>query len=123
MEYDLLDPIYEEYSDENKAVSAYVEWQPSFGLAKFSIIYGCGFLLLPLHIHLHACEFSNFSSRKRPSNETNETTSEFDSAMSSIFQIFMDASREFLVYKAAVGKSNQDSGPYELANLIHLLAS
>lgn len=43
--------------------------------------------------------------------------------MSSIFQIFMNASREFLVYKAAVGKSNQDSGPHELANLIHLHAS
>ncbi|KAK2977360.1 hypothetical protein RJ640_013339 [Escallonia rubra] len=75
------------------AVNAYAEWAPLPDLAKYGIIHGCGFLLSSPDFRLHACEFFKLvSSRKRPT----DADSEFDSAMSNIFQILMNISRDFL---------------------------
>ncbi|KAI4301872.1 hypothetical protein L6164_035110 [Bauhinia variegata] len=76
------------------AVNAYAEWAPLPDLAKYGIINGCGFLLSTSDFRLHACEFFKLvSPRKRPADES---SSEFDDAMSHIFRILINASREFL---------------------------
>ncbi|KAI6692543.1 hypothetical protein NL676_020253 [Syzygium grande] len=76
------------------AINAYAEWAPVSDLAKFGIIHGCGILLSSPDFRLHACEFFKLvSPRKRP---VDSSALEFDAAMSSIFQILMNVSREFL---------------------------
>ncbi|XP_064949618.1 protein HASTY 1-like isoform X2 [Musa acuminata AAA Group] len=76
------------------AVNAYAEWAPVPDLAKYGLIHGCGSLLQYNEFRLHACEFFKFiCQRKRP---TDATAVEFDSAMTMIFQILMNVSREFL---------------------------
>ncbi|XP_019701762.1 protein HASTY 1 isoform X2 [Elaeis guineensis] len=76
------------------AVNAYAEWAPVPDLAKYGLVHGCG-SLLPYHeFRLHACEFFKLvCQRKRP---TDATAHEFNSAMSTIFQILMNVSRDFL---------------------------
>ncbi|KAJ8747704.1 hypothetical protein K2173_014548 [Erythroxylum novogranatense] len=84
------------------AVNSYAEWAPVPDLAKYGIIHGCSFLLSSPDFRLHACEFFKLvSPRKRPADAS---ASEFDSVMSSIFQILMNVSREILY------KSGQNAG-------------
>ncbi|WCJ43264.1 ARM repeat superfamily protein [Euphorbia peplus] len=97
------------------AVNAYVEWAPLPDLAKYGILHGCGFLLSSADFRLHACEFFRLvSSRKRP---VDASTTEFDSAMSNIFQILMNVSREFL---SKSGSSSEiiDENEFEFAECI-----
>ncbi|KAL6989566.1 histone deacetylase [Sarracenia purpurea var. burkii] len=76
------------------AINAYAEWAPVPDLSKYGIIHGCGFLLSSADFRLHACEFFKLvSPRKRP---VDDSASEFDSAMSNIFQILMNVSGDFL---------------------------
>ncbi|KAJ7978054.1 Protein HASTY 1 [Quillaja saponaria] len=97
------------------AVNAYAEWAPLPDLAKYRIIHGCGFLLSTPDFRLHACEFFKLASpRRRP---VDASTSEFDSAMSYIFQILMNISREFL-YRSGSGVGTIDESDYEFAEYI-----
>ncbi|CAN1348102.1 Protein HASTY 1 [Linum perenne] len=83
------------------AINAYAEWAPLADLAKHGIVHGCGILLSAADFRLHACEFFKLvSSRKRP---VDDSSSGFDSAMSSIFQILMNVSREVL-YKSSLNE-------------------
>ncbi|CAH2040838.1 unnamed protein product [Thlaspi arvense] len=76
------------------AINAYAEWAPVADLSKYGIVHGCGFLLSSPDFRLHACEFFKLvSPRKRPADDT----AGFDSAMSNIFQILMNACRDFLL--------------------------
>lgn len=56
----------------------------------------------------------NCDCRKRP---IDASASEFDQAMSSIFQILMNVSREFL-YRSGSGPGSMDEGEYEFAEFI-----
>ncbi|RVW17438.1 Protein HASTY 1 [Vitis vinifera] len=97
------------------AVNAYAEWAPLSDLAKYGIIHGCGFLLSSPDFRLHACEFFKLvSSRKRP---VDSSSSEFDSAMSNIFQILMNVSRDFL-YKSTSSGVVIDESEFEFAEYI-----
>ncbi|KAG4112692.1 hypothetical protein ERO13_D13G177400v2 [Gossypium hirsutum] len=97
------------------AINAYAEWAPLSDLAKFGIIHGCGFLLSSPDFRLHACEFFKLvSPRKRPADDF---ASEFDSAMSSIFQILMNVSREFLVRSNSAGGAIDESD-FEFAEYV-----
>ncbi|PPD68968.1 hypothetical protein GOBAR_DD34150 [Gossypium barbadense] len=88
------------------AINAYAEWAPLSDLAKFGIIHGCGFLL-------SSPDFSP-SCLKRPADDF---ASEFDSAMSSIFQILMNVSREFLVRSNSAGGAIDESD-FEFAEYV-----
>ncbi|KAL5136044.1 Protein HASTY 1 [Glycine soja] len=97
------------------AVNAYAEWAPLSDFAKSGIIHGCGVLLSAPDFRLHASEFFKLvSPRKRP---IDASASEFDQAMSSIFQILMNVSREFL-YRSGSGPGSMDEGEYEFAEFI-----
>ncbi|XP_043816148.1 protein HASTY 1 isoform X2 [Manihot esculenta] len=97
------------------AINAYAEWAPLPDLAKFGVIHGCGFLLSSTDFRLHACEFFRLvSPRKRP---VDASASEFDSAMSNIFQILMNISREFLL-KSGSSTGVIDESEYEFAEYI-----
>ncbi|XP_027350617.1 protein HASTY 1 [Abrus precatorius] len=97
------------------AVNAYAEWAPLSDLAKSGIIHGCGILLSAPDFRLHASEFFKLvSPRKRP---VDASASEFDQAMSSIFQTLMNISREFL-YRSGSGSGSIDEGEYEFAEYI-----
>ncbi|KAL4323981.1 hypothetical protein GQ457_11G015570 [Hibiscus cannabinus] len=97
------------------AVNAYAEWAPLSDLAKFGIIHGCGFLLSSPDFRLHACEFFKLvSPRRRPADDS---ASEFDSAMSNIFQILMNVSREFLVRSSSAGGA-VDESDFEFAEYV-----
>ncbi|XVE89810.1 hypothetical protein DITRI_Ditri20bG0024300 [Diplodiscus trichospermus] len=97
------------------AVNAYAEWAPLSDLAKCGIIHGCGFLLSSPDFRLHACEFFKLvSPRKRPADDS---ASEFDSAMRSIFQILMNVSRELLVRSSSAG-GDIDESDYEFAEYV-----
>ncbi|KAF7805169.1 protein HASTY 1 [Senna tora] len=97
------------------AVNAYAEWAPLPDLAKYGIINCCGFLLSAPDFRLHACEFFKLvSPRKRP---VDASASEFDYAMSSIFQMLMNISREFL-YRSGSSPGAIDEGDYEFAEYI-----
>ncbi|PON69489.1 Exportin [Trema orientale] len=97
------------------AVSAYAEWAPLPDLAKYGIINGCGFLLSSPDFCLHACEFFKLvSPRKRP---TDDSASEFDSAMTNIFFILMNVSKEFL-HKSASNSGTVDESEIEFAECI-----
>ncbi|PON73945.1 Exportin [Parasponia andersonii] len=96
-------------------VSAYAEWAPLPDLAKYGIINGCGFLLSSPDFCLHACEFFKLvSPRKRP---TDYSASEFDSAMTNIFYILMNVSKEFL-HKSASSSGIVDESEIEFAECI-----
>ncbi|XWS64638.1 hypothetical protein CRYUN_Cryun05aG0020000 [Craigia yunnanensis] len=89
------------------AVNAYAEWAPLSDLAKYGIIHGCGFLLSSPDFRLHASDFFKLvSPRKRPADDS---AFEFDSAMSGIFQILMNVSREFLVRSSLIGGAIDES--------------
>ncbi|KAG2244157.1 hypothetical protein Bca52824_094015 [Brassica carinata] len=80
------------------AINAYAEWAPVLDLSRYGIINGCGALLSSSDFRLHACEFFKLvCSRKRPSDVSG---TEFDAAISSLFQSLMNVSREFL-YRSA----------------------
>ncbi|KHN43232.1 Protein HASTY 1 [Glycine soja] len=97
------------------AVNAYAEWAPLSDFAKSGIIHGCGVLLSAPDFRLHASEFFKLvSPRKRP---IDASASEFDQAMSSIFQILMNVSREFL-HRSGSGPGSIDEGEYEFAEFI-----
>ncbi|XVF57317.1 hypothetical protein PTKIN_Ptkin06aG0195500 [Pterospermum kingtungense] len=97
------------------AVNAYAEWAPLSDLAKYGIIHGCSYLLSSPDFRLHACEFFKLvSPRKRPADDS---ASEFDSAMSSIFQILMNVSGEFLVRSSSLGGAI-DEGDFEFAEYV-----
>ncbi|KAA8545010.1 hypothetical protein F0562_019773 [Nyssa sinensis] len=97
------------------AINAYAEWAPLPDLSKFGIIYGCGFLLSSPDFRLHACEFFKLiCPRKRP---VDGSASEFDSAMSNIFQILMNVSKDFL-YRSSSGAGVIDEGEFEFAEYI-----
>ncbi|KAG8369530.1 hypothetical protein BUALT_Bualt14G0023100 [Buddleja alternifolia] len=87
------------------AVNAYAEWAPLPDLAKYGIIYGCGFLLTSPDFRLHACEFFKLvSPRKRPV----DAASEFDSAMRNVFEILMNVAKDFF-YKFTSGAGSNES--------------
>ncbi|KAB2048568.1 hypothetical protein ES319_A13G121100v1 [Gossypium barbadense] len=97
------------------AVNAYAEWAPLSDLSKYGIIHGCGFLLSSPDFQLHACEFFKLvSPRKRP---VDDSASDFDSAMSSIIQILMNVSREFLVRSSPAGGAIDESD-YEFVEYV-----
>ncbi|KAH1079333.1 hypothetical protein AAZX31_19G226200 [Glycine max] len=97
------------------AMNAYAEWAPLSDFAKSGIIHGCGVLLSAPDFRLHASEFFKLvSPRKRP---IDASASEFDQAMSSIFQILMNVSREFL-HRSGSGPGSIDEGEYEFAEFI-----
>ncbi|BFG37079.1 hypothetical protein CerSpe_233530 [Prunus speciosa] len=98
------------------AVNAYSEWAPLPDLAKYGIIHGCGFLLSSPDFRLHACEFFKLvSQRKRPIDDT--SAPEFDSAMSNIFHILMNVSKEFL-YRSGPSAGVIDESDIEFAEYI-----
>ncbi|CAL9003504.1 unnamed protein product [Prunus brigantina] len=98
------------------AVNAYSEWAPLPDLAKYGIIHGCGFLLSSPDFCLHACEFFKLvSQRKRPIDDT--SAPEFDSAMSNIFHILMNVSKEFL-YRSGPSAGVIDESNIEFAEYI-----
>ncbi|MBA0668005.1 hypothetical protein Goklo_000992 [Gossypium klotzschianum] len=97
------------------AVNAYAEWAPLSNLSKYGIIHGCGFLLSSPDFQLHACEFFKLvSPRKRP---VDDSASDFESAMSSIIQILMNVSREFLVRSSPAGGAIDESD-YEFVEYV-----
>ncbi|XP_075659469.1 protein HASTY 1 [Castanea sativa] len=97
------------------AVNAYAEWAPLPDLAKYGIIHGCGCLLTSPEFRLHACEFFKLvSPRKRP---IDVSASEFDSAMSNIFQILMKVSGDFLD-KSSSNAGSIDESEFEFAEYI-----
>jgi exportin-5 len=72
----------------------------------------CSFLLSSSDFRLHACEvFKLVCSRKRPSDAS---TAEFDSAISNLFQILTNASREFLC-RSSSSSSVIDDNDYDFA--------
>ncbi|KAK4414228.1 protein HASTY 1 [Sesamum alatum] len=76
------------------AVNAYAEWAPLPDLAKYGIIYGCGFLLTSPDFRVHACEFFKLvTPRKRPV----DAASDFDSAMRSVFEVLMNVTKDFFM--------------------------
>ncbi|KAL9248055.1 hypothetical protein vseg_021418 [Gypsophila vaccaria] len=96
------------------AINAYAEWAPLTDLAKYNIINGCGYLLSSPDFRLHACEFFKLvAARKRPA----DASPEFDSAMSSIFQILLKVSGDFLD-KCSVSGGTIDDSDLEFAELI-----
>uniref|UniRef100_A0A1D1YS55 Protein HASTY 1 n=1 Tax=Anthurium amnicola TaxID=1678845 RepID=A0A1D1YS55_9ARAE len=97
------------------AVNAYAEWAPVSDLAKFKLIYGCGFLLSSVDFRLHACEFFRLvCQRKRPMDES---AHDFDSAMGSIFQILMNISIDFLC-KSSTSVSEINDSEVEFAECV-----
>ncbi|KAK3011154.1 hypothetical protein RJ639_011098 [Escallonia herrerae] len=134
------------------AVNAYAEWAPLPDLAKYGIIHGydsipifvqsdlkfleCGvdnlstltavafYSLLPTSVFMHA-SFSSLSRqvvacRKRPT----DADSEFDSAMSNIFQILMNVSRDFLNRSCSsagtIGESEFEFAEYICESMVSL---
>ncbi|XP_024970855.1 protein HASTY 1 isoform X1 [Cynara cardunculus var. scolymus] len=96
------------------AINAYAEWAPLPYLSKYGTIHGCGFLLSSPDFRLHACEFFKLvSSRKRPV----DADSDFDSAMSSILVILMNASTDFL-NRSESGYGVINDSDYEFAECI-----
>lgn len=94
------------------ACNAYAEWAPLSDLAKYGIIYGCGFLLTSPDFRLHACEFFKLvAPRKRPVDDA----SDFDTAMRSVFEILMNAGKDFL-NKSSSAISNENE--FEFAEYI-----
>uniref|UniRef100_M4D0H8 Uncharacterized protein n=1 Tax=Brassica campestris TaxID=3711 RepID=M4D0H8_BRACM len=97
------------------AINAYAEWAPVLDLSRYGIINGCGALLSSPDFRLHACDFFKLvCSRKRPSDVSG---TEFDAAISSLFQSLMNVSREFL-YRSASCTSGIDESDYEFAECI-----
>ncbi|KAK9293164.1 hypothetical protein L1049_021152 [Liquidambar formosana] len=97
------------------AINAYAEWAPLPDLAKSGIIHGCGFLLSAPDFRLHACEFFKLvSPRKRPFDAS---ASEFDSAISNVFQILMNVSKDFL-YKSSSSAGVIDESEFEFAEYV-----
>ncbi|KAG9457578.1 hypothetical protein H6P81_002086 [Aristolochia fimbriata] len=98
------------------AINAYAEWAPVSDLSKHGLVHGCGFLLSSSDFRLYACEFFKLvSGRKRPSDSSG---SEFDSAMSAIFQILMDVSQDFLNRCSSNGAACVDESEFEFAECI-----
>ncbi|MCL7029899.1 hypothetical protein MKW94_009024 [Papaver nudicaule] len=96
------------------AVNAYAEWAPITDLEKYGLIRGCGFLLSSPDFRLYACEFFKLvCARKRPV----DATSEFDSAMSSIFRILMNVSSDFLS-RSGSNYGGIDKSEFEFAEVI-----
>ncbi|VVA96522.1 unnamed protein product [Arabis nemorensis] len=94
------------------AIIAYAEWAPVPDLARYGILSGCSFLLSSPDFRLHACEvFKLVCSRKRPSDAS---TAEFDSAISNLFQILTNISREFLL-RSSSSSSVIDESDYDFA--------
>ncbi|XP_010245372.1 PREDICTED: protein HASTY 1 isoform X2 [Nelumbo nucifera] len=97
------------------AINAYAEWAPLPDLAKYGLVHGCGYLLSSPDFRLHACEFFKLvSPRKRP---VDASASEFDSAMSNIFQILMNISRDFLC-RSNSSAGGMDDSEFEFAEYI-----
>ncbi|KAL7157774.1 hypothetical protein ABFS83_02G099400 [Erythranthe nasuta] len=95
------------------AVNAYAEWAPLLDLAKYGIIYGCGFLLTSPDFRLHASEFFKLvSSRRRPVDDA----ADFDSSMRNVFEILMNVSKDFL-YKCTPSSGSNESD-FEFAECI-----
>ncbi|KAL0429515.1 UNVERIFIED_CONTAM: protein HASTY 1 [Sesamum radiatum] len=95
------------------AVNAYAEWAPLPDLAKYGIIYGCGFLLTSPDFRVHACEFFKLvSPRKRPV----DASSDFDSAMRSVFEVLMNVTRDFFMKSSSSGGSSESE--FEFAEYI-----
>ncbi|XP_070665296.1 protein HASTY 1-like [Malus domestica] len=79
-------------------------------------MHRCGFLLSSPDFRLHACEFFKLvSQRKRPIDDT--YAPEFDSAMSNIFQILMNVSKDFL-YRSSPSTRVIDESDIEFAEYI-----
>ncbi|KAK4382765.1 protein HASTY 1 [Sesamum angolense] len=94
------------------AVNAYAEWAPLPDLAKYGIIYGCGFLLTSPDFRVHACEFFKLvSPRKRPV----DASSDFDSAMRSVFEVLMNVTKDFFMKSSSGGSSESE---FEFAEYI-----
>ncbi|KAM1749754.1 hypothetical protein ACFX12_010572 [Malus domestica] len=79
-------------------------------------MHRCGFLLSSPDFRLHACEFFKLvSQRERPIDDT--YAPEFDSAMSNIFQILMNVSKDFL-YRSSPSTRVIDESDIEFAEYI-----
>ncbi|KAI3445283.1 hypothetical protein Pfo_001948, partial [Paulownia fortunei] len=95
------------------AVNAYAEWAPLPDLAKYGIIYGCGFLLTSPDFRLHACEFFKLvSQRRRPVDDA----SDFDSAMRNVFEILMNVTKDLFYNSTSSAGSNESE--FEFAEYI-----
>lgn len=76
------------------AINTYAEWAPISNLGSSGLIGDCAHLLRYSEFRLSACEFLKLiSQRRRPSDETAVT---FDSTITNIFQILMDAMKVFI---------------------------
>ncbi|KAL5701386.1 histone deacetylase [Ranunculus cassubicifolius] len=97
------------------AINAYAEWSPLPDHAKYGLVHGCGVLLSSPDFRLHACEyFKLVSPRKRP---VDASASEFDTAMTSIFEIMVNSSRDFL-HRSASMTAGFDEGELEFAEAV-----
>ncbi|ESQ49570.1 hypothetical protein EUTSA_v10022131mg, partial [Eutrema salsugineum] len=97
------------------AILAYAEWAPVPDLARYGILSGCSFLLSSPDFRLHACEvFKLVCSRKRPSDAS---TAEFDSAISNLFQILTNVSRE-LLFRSSSTYRVIDENDYDFAECL-----
>eukprot|EP01018_Ginkgo_biloba_P008898 Gb_10620 [translate_table: standard] len=97
------------------AVNAYAEWAPIPALASYGLIDACGYLLCSVEFRLNACEFFKLiSPRRRPADET---VSAFDSTMSRVFEILMNASGVFF-NRSASGTSSIDDSEVDFAECI-----
>ncbi|XP_057763700.1 protein HASTY 1 isoform X2 [Salvia miltiorrhiza] len=94
------------------AVNAYAEWAPLSDLAKYGIIYGCGFLLSSPDFRLHACEFFKLvAARKRPVDDA----SDFDTAMKVVSETLMNVSKDILNKSSSVVSNESE---FEFAEYI-----
>ncbi|PWA66254.1 Armadillo-like helical [Artemisia annua] len=96
------------------AINAYAEWAPLPYLSKYGTIHGCGILLSSPDFRLHACDFFKLvSSRRRPS----DADSDYDSAMSSILLMLMNASTDFLNISES-GSGIMNDSDFEFAECV-----
>ncbi|KAM7277793.1 hypothetical protein ACFE04_004927 [Oxalis oulophora] len=100
------------------AINAYAEWAPLPDLAKHGMIHGCGYLLSSPDFRLHACEFFKLvTSRRRPFDAS---ASEIDSAMSSVSQILMNFSRDFLARSGSIDEAEIEFAEYICESMVSL---
>ncbi|CAM8926022.1 unnamed protein product [Rhodiola kirilowii] len=89
------------------AINAYAEWAPLPDLSRYGIMHGCGFLLSSVDFRLHACDFFKLvSARKRP---VDASAPDFDLAMINIYQMLMNASRDFFVRSTSAAGTIDES--------------
>uniref|UniRef100_A0A7N0V092 Protein HASTY 1 n=1 Tax=Kalanchoe fedtschenkoi TaxID=63787 RepID=A0A7N0V092_KALFE len=89
------------------AINAYSDWAPLPDLSRFGIMHGCGFLLSSVDFRMHASDFFKLvSARKRP---VDALATEFDLAMINVYQLVMNASRDFFVRSTSAAGAIDES--------------